>query len=229
MAELTFKSGRTVFLDDEDLPKVRGYKWRVDTRHGTPFVHGHLNGEVKMVRMNKVILAVPSDSSKMIKHKNGNALDLRQENLEIKERAWQRTLPDIECACGCGKKMRPYRSCGIRKKFISGHYVKHISDAELHLAHVQWNSTKRANSKCSYRRRKMLCLEFFGNVCYFCGLSYDGTNATAFEFDHINPSTKNEGVTQLLRRRDLGAALNELHKCRLVCANCHNRRHGGEW
>jgi hypothetical protein len=43
------------------------------------------------------------------------------------------------------------------------------------------------------------------------------------QFDHINDD-KIAGVTAILRANGIKAALTEIAKCELVCANCHALR-----
>lgn len=80
-----------------------------------------------------------------------------------------------------------------------------------------------------YRRRKLKAMAFLGNKCADCGVAYDGTNAPIFEFDHINPVDKEVGITRIMSNYAWEKALLELAKCQLLCANCHNLKHGGTW
>jgi hypothetical protein len=53
------------------------------------------------------------------------------------------------------------------------------------------------------------------------------------QFDHIDSTIKEDGVSNLLRNSSLSKALHEISKCELVCANCHaartwKRQHGIE-
>lgn len=56
--------------------------------------------------------------------------------------------------------------------------------------------------------------------CVVCGES----DIRVLEFDHINPSLKKFGISQAYR---LGikwdSVVEELGKCRVLCANCHKR------
>jgi hypothetical protein len=72
-------------------------------------------------------------------------------------------------------------------------------------------------------------MEFFGNVCCQCGLAYNGKNAASFEFDHVDPASKEVIISKLLHKSSLEAIATELVKCRMLCANCHNYRHTGDY
>ena len=44
------------------------------------------------------------------------------------------------------------------------------------------------------------------------------------DWDHVDPSTKIGGVSNLASRHYLNRTLEEIAKCELVCANCHRLR-----
>ncbi len=56
--------------------------------------------------------------------------------------------------------------------------------------------------------------------CEVCGES----DTVVLEFDHIDRTTKSFGVSQAVRLgRRWNLVLEEIKKCRIVCANCHKR------
>ena len=63
-----------------------------------------------------------------------------------------------------------------------------------------------------------------GEVCAGCGLCEP---VDALEFHHLDPKTKEFGISTegIPRRWDKIAA--ELKKCVLLCANCHREVHAG--
>ncbi len=87
----------------------------------------------------------------------------------------------------------------------------------------------RETKKAFYRRRKLMAMAYLGNQCYGCGVRYDGTNAPIFEFHHRDPEVKDSGLTRLLTNATWERIREELDKCQLRCANCHNLFHGGSW
>ena len=61
-----------------------------------------------------------------------------------------------------------------------------------------------------------------GKCCEKCG--YDKCSA-ALDFHHIDPSTKIDTVAKLSTHANIEAAINEIKKCVLLCANCHREFH----
>lgn len=79
---------------------------------------------------------------------------------------------------------------------------------------------RRENS----RKTKALAIEYKGGKCVDCS---QVVHQAAFEFHHLDPSTKEKDPTHFLNDR-VGlseSALEELDKCVLLCANCHRIRH----
>ena len=54
--------------------------------------------------------------------------------------------------------------------------------------------------------------------CEMCGYKAD---ATALQFDHIDRSTKVNSISNM-RHFNLSTLIQELRKCRVLCANCHS-------
>ena len=100
---------------------------------------------------------------------------------------------------------------------------------------VKFNSFKQ-NGKIKYRcsvcaveavkkRRKLvklLCIEYKGGCCEFCG--YDRC-VEALDFHHKDPSEKDFGIAEKGRTRDFELIKKELDKCVMLCANCHREEH----
>ena len=60
--------------------------------------------------------------------------------------------------------------------------------------------------------------------CIDCGES----RWQCLDFDHVDPSTKNDTVCRLVRNRVcISTIKKEIRKCDIVCANCHRIRHNG--
>lgn len=57
-----------------------------------------------------------------IKHRNGDNYDNRLENLAIE--VHPKVNPWIDCACGCGLRLRKYGSNGSTRRFVAGHAVR---------------------------------------------------------------------------------------------------------
>jgi hypothetical protein len=73
--------------------------------------------------------------------------------------------------------------------------------------------------RARYKRYKQTLVNEAGGKCERCSYS---EHLAALDFDHLDPSTKKEGIGRVLAGgRSLAAAREEAKKCRLLCANCH--------
>ena len=93
--------------------------------------------------------------------------------------------------------------------------------------HYQNNKTKINNiSRTRYRNIKIKLVRLMGSKCEGenCNIEYDGTNASLFQFHHINPKDK---LFELSSKNShtQDEILNEVKKCKLLCANCHSLEH----
>lgn len=157
---------------------------------------------------------------------------------ECKDRYFQKVYANaatILCACGCGKTLKNKDKYGRDRKFITGHNARKYygEDASRWSAEKRWrnkNPDKVKNRKREYyRQRKLQAMSLKSNKCHTCNLEYNGTNAPVFEFHHTDPTTKESGITRLLTNKAWDVTLKELEQCILLCANCHNQFHGGQW
>ncbi len=57
--------------------------------------------------------------------------------------------------------------------------------------------------------------------CLLCERKVTTENVQAFDFDHLDPTTKLECVSALCQKSSTNVVLQEIAKCRLLCANCH--------
>ena len=74
------------------------------------------------------------------------------------------------------------------------------------------------------RRNKALAIAYKGGRCNDC---LQVVHQAAFEFHHLDPSTKEKDPTHFLNDQK-GLSIEaemELDKCVLLCANCHRVRH----
>jgi hypothetical protein len=143
--------------------------------------------------------------------------------------------PLVQCACGCGKELKSVDKYGRPVAYISGHNGRMFEGKEA----TNWARQKRYREKNPdalrdakrnyYRARKIKAMALLGNKCKFCGIEYDGKNSPIFEFHHTDPLTKDGGVTRMLTNQAWTKTVEEIAKCVLTCANCHNKYHGGEW
>lgn len=66
-------------------------------------------------------------------------------------------------------------------------------------------------------RRKM-CYDLLGNRCARCNNQFNH-----YEFDHLDPSTKQFNIAQILTGAK-DRLLTELKKCQLLCYDCHKEK-----
>lgn len=76
------------------------------------------------------------------------------------------------------------------------------------------------------RRRKVkeMARTYLGGKCMMCG--YDRC-PSALDFHHIDESQKEFGIASKGYTRSWVKVKAELHKCFLLCANCHREVHAG--
>lgn len=136
----------------------------------------------------------------------------------------------IECACGCGQKFEKHDKHGRIRKFISGHNTKR-QFADPTEFKRQWNyrnRKKRQEYKQKFhRKRKIELLRYKGNKCECCDLEYNGKNAAIFHFHHLRD--KKFTIGNKLIDFKWKEILLEVDKCILLCANCHEMKHSGEF
>ena len=141
--------------------------------------------------------------------------------------------PEVECGCGCGEKMKSVDKYGRPKTYISGHNNrKHVHD-DKYAYKKAWVSRNRewVNNRRQKiaRERKVSFIRRLGGKCDYCGLEYNGTNGAVFEFHHDDPSSKEFGIGSELTNKSLEELKAEVDKCQLLCANCHQIEHLGEY
>ena len=80
---------------------------------------------------------------------------------------------------------------------------------------------KSVLQKMKRELRKEKAVIYKGSVCVRCNKGLDEIPLQAFQFNHIDPSTKScdPSSMKLLKWESMRE---ELDKCELVCANCHS-------
>lgn len=73
-------------------------------------------------------------------------------------------------------------------------------------------------------RLKALLIELWGGKCQSCG--YVG-HPSAFDFHHVDPSTKSFNISIGGLTRSKFKSYEEAKKCVLLCANCHREVEAG--
>lgn len=105
----------------------------------------------------------------------------------------------------------------------------------------KWNLEHRENRLATFKKHyqkhkfdrqenKVKAIIYSGSKCVKCGLEYNSTNGSIFDFHHTDPSIKDTEVSKLLIHRSFNDKIKkELDKCILVCANCHRLIHNKEY
>ena len=78
----------------------------------------------------------------------------------------------------------------------------------------------------SKRRKhlKVIAVDMAGGKCWICGYKkYTG----ALEFHHFNEAEKKFGLSVRDLTKNWEDIQKEIHKCALLCANCHREVHAG--
>jgi len=139
--------------------------------------------------------------------------------------------PLILCACGCGTAIKSIDKYARPVKYENGHRLRKYDDPTQYKR--EWNHRNREHRqeyKAQYHRtRKIKALEYLGDGCKMCNLKYNGKNAAAFEFHHIDPNSKEFNIGNNLVNKAWNQILKELDKCDLLCSNCHNLIHSAEF
>jgi hypothetical protein len=159
---------------------------------------------------------------------------MAQTTAEIKARYFKKLVDNastIRCGCGCGTEMKAVDNYGRPKAFITGHNNRKYDDPGQYKR--EWNHRNRASryelkkQRCRKLKRKLI--QQFGGRCQRadCGLVYNGKNAAAFHFHHVDPSTKSFALGNKLHSKAWQAILDEATKCEMICANCHELSHSG--
>lgn len=154
---------------------------------------------------------------------------------EIRQRHFDKVYkeaPFIECACGCGEKIKSKDKYGRDKKYISGHNTPKKYDNPTQYKR-EWNkrNRKQMNEYRTNQRhiRKVKLINLLGGKCNECGVFYDKTNGAMFHFHHKEKDNKNFGIATRVFDGNWGRLLLEVKKCLLLCANCHAIEHSGKF
>lgn len=91
--------------------------------------------------------------------------------------------------------------------------------------HLRERSGAKAHAVVAHRqRRKATAVAHMGGACHGCGRR--GPSAI-FEFHHLDPATKDFGISEDGNTRSWPRIVAELAKCVMLCANCHREVHAG--
>ena len=110
----------------------------------------------------------------------------------------------------------PYKDPVVRKakfkEYSAAHYKRNTEEIKA------TNKEKRSSLKKEWKAYKAtLC-------CIKCGFNH----TAALDFHHVDPSNKTGSVNKLITDGRYKAAMEEVKKCVVLCANCHRIHHHDE-
>ena len=73
-------------------------------------------------------------------------------------------------------------------------------------------------------RLKKMAVEIAGGKCQICGYK---KCLKALDFHHLNPKQRSFSLDVRGLTKSWNTIVDEIHKCVLVCANCHREIHAG--
>ncbi len=127
--------------------------------------------------------------------------------------------------CKVQKKLTEFRPNRAKKDGLQG-YCRVCDKAAQREWYQKHKKTIRGKVNVQRKRRrteivKKLVQYFKTHPCIECG---EG-NPLVLEFDHLDPGTKTSSVSTLTRGEySWDRVLEEIKKCRVLCANCHRVR-----
>ena len=78
-----------------------------------------------------------------------------------------------------------------------------------------------------WKNRKKKYVQLLGGECEMCHTKLTNSNASIFDFHHMNPEDKEYSWSKLRLMSDIKIRT-ELAKCQLLCSNCHRLIHYDE-
>lgn len=83
--------------------------------------------------------------------------------------------------------------------------------------------SKKSTAVIEFRKRvKISLVKSFGNHCALCGKEYP---EYVYDFHHIDPSTKEFGISENGLTQSKEKTFQEAKKCVMLCSNCHRVVH----
>tara|TARA_R100000781_G_scaffold103149_1_gene66736 strand:- start:290 stop:751 length:462 start_codon:yes stop_codon:yes gene_type:complete len=90
----------------------------------------------------------------------------------------------------------------------------------------KYGIVRRRTSIRARKRNSIFILEFkLSNPCLVCGEK----DPEVLQFDHINREEKFKGVSELKKGYSINTLLDEIFKCQILCANCHQKKTNKEF
>lgn len=124
---------------------------------------------------------------------------------------------------GIGEQINQLRSQGLSYRDIESRLGCARSTISYHCGQDQKSKAKRRRQRWARVNVDDLKTKA-GGACSECG--YNACLA-AIDFHHVDPTTKDGLITQIMRNVSYKKAEEEAAKCVLLCANCHREFHAG--
>ena len=88
------------------------------------------------------------------------------------------------------------------------------------------NKVTDVASKHRHRKQshKVKGVQLLGGKCTKCGINYDSTNGSIFDFHHVDASLKDFTIGNHFNKT-WSLLEPEIKKCILLCSNCHRLEH----
>lgn len=126
--------------------------------------------------------------------------------------------------------LRKCKQCGLEaltkeelKLFVKDEAYKHGRTLECKKC---GNKRKIKERQIRQEQKQMIALQSLGAECVGCGLKATKNNMVVFDFHHIDKTTKEGSIADMLAEgRPLEVLMEEVSKCALLCSNCHRLHH----
>ena len=119
------------------------------------------------------------------------------------------------------------KACDNKRTLAQGRTEKGKANAlERNRKYAKRNpETLKASQKKYKEKKRQVVNEARSSGCVVCG--YNKCNE-ALDFHHVDSSTKDKSISDLLCSGSIDALKEEISKCVVLCANCHREHHAGQ-
>ena len=132
---------------------------------------------------------------------------------------------------GCGEEAHSLQALDVfvnnsNCKYGKDNWCKKCNTSYAHSWNKENKGSRNNRERGRTRNTKALAVDYLGGECLDCGTEATETNICIFDFHHLDPSSKEDNPSFLLKTlKFTEKVIEELDKCVLLCANCHRLRH----
>jgi len=95
---------------------------------------------------------------------------------------------------------------------------------EIRASNIEkYRSKDRENKSSAYKKKRGIINSYKECGCVICGEK----EPVCLDFHHINPDDKNFDIGKQFHIKATETIIKEIHKCVVLCANCHRKVHAG--